>query len=91
MEFIFVVAFFVALIAMKKFNIIPFGMNVQTQDPPALPIDTSEIAKLIGGEYEFIPARIEPKNTLADNSKARELLGWIPQEDFEKGVEQLKN
>jgi nucleoside-diphosphate-sugar epimerase len=49
-----------------------------------------EIAKTIGGEYEFIPARIEPKNTLADNSKARELLGWIPQEDFEKGVEELK-
>jgi nucleoside-diphosphate-sugar epimerase len=49
-----------------------------------------EIAKLIGGEYEFIPARIEPKNTLADNSKARELLGWIPQENFEKGVEELK-
>ena len=50
-----------------------------------------EIAKLIGGEYEFIPARIEPKNTLADNTKARELLGWIPQEDFEKGVEELKS
>lgn len=50
-----------------------------------------EIAKLIGGEYEFIPARIEPKNTLADNTKARELLGWIPQENFEKGVEELKD
>jgi nucleoside-diphosphate-sugar epimerase len=50
-----------------------------------------EIAKLIGGEYEFIPARIEPKNTLADNKKARELIGWEPLEDFEKGVEELKN
>ncbi len=49
-----------------------------------------EIAKLIGGEYEFIPARIEPKNTLADNKKARELIGWEPLEDFEKGVEELK-
>jgi UDP-glucose 4-epimerase len=49
-----------------------------------------EIAKLIGGEYEFIPARIEPKDTLADNTKARELLGWTPQENFEKGVEELK-
>lgn len=49
-----------------------------------------EIAKLIGGEYEFIPARIEPRNTLADNTLARELLGWIPQENFEQGVEELR-
>lgn len=49
-----------------------------------------EIAKLIGGEYEFIPARIEPKNTLADNKKARELIGWEPLENFEKSVEELK-
>lgn len=49
-----------------------------------------EIAKLIGGEYEFVPARIEPRNTLADNALARELLGWIPQENFEKAVEELK-
>ncbi len=49
-----------------------------------------EIAKLIGGEYEFVPARIEPRNTLADNTLARELLGWIPQENFEKAVEELK-
>lgn len=49
-----------------------------------------EIAKLIGGEYEFVPARLEPRDTLADNTKAKELLGWIPQENFEKAIEELK-
>lgn len=48
-----------------------------------------ELAKIIGGEYEFIPARLEPRDTLADNSKAKELLGWEPEEDFQKGVEEL--
>ena len=49
-----------------------------------------EIAKMIGGEYEFIPARIEPRNTLADTKLAEFLLGWKPQENFEKGIEELK-
>lgn len=49
-----------------------------------------EIAKMIGGEYEFIAPRIEPKNTLADTSRAKELIGWEPKEDFVKGLEELK-
>lgn len=49
-----------------------------------------EIAQMIGGEYEFIPARIEPRNTLADTTRAKKLLGWEPCEDFEKGIEELK-
>ncbi len=50
-----------------------------------------EIAKLIGGEYEFIPARFEPKNTLADNKKAKELIGWEPKEVFEEALKELMN
>lgn len=50
-----------------------------------------EVVKTIGGEYEFIPARIEPRNTLADASRARELLGWEPKENFEKAIDELKN
>ena len=50
-----------------------------------------DIAKLIGGEYTFIPARIEPKNTLADTKRAEALIDWKPQENFEKGILELKN
>lgn len=54
------------------------------------PRSVLEIAKLLGGEYEFINQRIEPRNALADNTKAKNLLGWEPKEDFEKSVLELK-
>jgi UDP-glucose 4-epimerase len=38
----------------------------------------NQIADLIGGEREYLPERLEPKQTLADNSKAKKLLGWKP-------------
>ncbi len=47
------------------------------------------IAELIGGKVEYIPARLEPHDTLADNSKARELLGWVPQVSIEEGIKEL--
>lgn len=49
-----------------------------------------DIADLIGGERVFIKPRLEPKNTLADISKARELLGWEPEVRFEDGIAELK-
>jgi nucleoside-diphosphate-sugar epimerase len=49
----------------------------------------NRIAELIGGEIEYIPARLEPKHTLADNSKARELLGWVPEVSIEEGINEL--
>lgn len=49
-----------------------------------------EIAEMIGGEYEFIAPRIEPRHTLADTTRAKNLIGWEPKEDFVKGVEELK-
>ncbi len=49
-----------------------------------------DIAKMIGGDYEFVEARIEPRNTLADTTRAKELLGWEAKEDFEKAIEELK-
>tara|TARA_Y100000310_G_scaffold176169_1_gene176304 strand:+ start:430 stop:1320 length:891 start_codon:yes stop_codon:yes gene_type:complete len=42
----------------------------------------NEIAEIIGGETENTGERLEPKETLADNSLARELLGWIPKTDI---------
>lgn len=53
------------------------------------PRNVLEIAKLLGGEYEFIAPRIEPRNALADNTKAKVLLGWIPQENFEMAIGEL--
>ena len=42
----------------------------------------NEIAEIIGGETENIGERLEPRETLADNSLAKELLGWIPKTDI---------
>lgn len=51
-----------------------------------------EVADLIGGEHKFIePRQGEVKATLADNSRARELLGWEPKVKFEEGIRELKN
>jgi len=38
----------------------------------------NELAAMIGGPVKHIEPRIEPKETLADNSLAKELLGWAP-------------
>lgn len=38
----------------------------------------NEIADIIGGPRINVAPRIEPKETLADNSLAKELLGWKP-------------
>lgn len=52
----------------------------------------NRVAELIGGPIEYIPARFEPHDTLADSTKAKELLGWEPQVRFENGIaELLKN
>ncbi len=50
----------------------------------------NEIAELVGGPVVHIDSRIEPHDTLADNSKARELLGWQPTRNFVEAVAELK-
>lgn len=49
-----------------------------------------EIARLIGGPTVFIEPRHEPQHTLADISRAKELLGWVPYVEFESGIHELK-
>ena len=51
---------------------------------------TNEVAKFIGTAIEYIPKRLEPKRTLADNRKARDILGWQPQIMLPEGIEDLK-
>ena len=49
----------------------------------------NKIAELIGGEITYIPARLEPKHSQADSTRARELLGWEPKITLEKGIKEL--
>jgi nucleoside-diphosphate-sugar epimerase len=49
----------------------------------------NEIAKIIGGLIEYLPPRIEPKDSLADISLAKFLLDWRPKIDLEKGLKNL--
>lgn len=50
----------------------------------------NKIAELIGGPSEHIAPRLEPHDTLADNSLAKKLLGWEPRVRLEDGVAELK-
>ena len=50
----------------------------------------NELAKMIGGPTKFIGNRIEPKETLADNSLAKELLGWEPTVELPEWLEEYK-
>ena len=49
-----------------------------------------DITKMIGGDVVHVEARLEPKNTLADTSRARTLIGWSPEIKLETGIEELK-
>ena len=50
----------------------------------------NEIANLIGGPKEYIEKRLEPEQTLADNAKAKKLLGWQPTISVEEWIPQYK-
>ncbi len=51
----------------------------------------NQLADMIGGEYEHGPARPgDPRNTLADITKAREFLGWEPKVSLLQGIAELK-
>lgn len=50
----------------------------------------NHIASLIGGETINVPPRIEPKETIAGISKAKELLNWEPSIKLEQGIADLK-
>lgn len=49
-----------------------------------------QVAEMVGGPTTQIEARLEPKATLADIRKAKELLGWEPQVPFEEGIAELR-
>lgn len=49
------------------------------------------LASMISDNIEYIPARLEPKHTLADISKTTEVLGWQPKVHIEEGIAELKH
>ncbi len=48
------------------------------------------LASMIGEVLEYVPARLEPKHTLADISQTKALLGWEPKISLEEGITNLK-
>lgn len=50
----------------------------------------NQIAELIGGPVEHIAPRLEPHDTLADNSLAKDLIGWSPEVKMEDAMKELK-
>ena len=50
----------------------------------------NELADMIGGPRVYLSPRIEPKETLADNSLAKRLLGWKSNVDLPNWVRKYK-
>jgi len=48
----------------------------------------NEVAALIGGPVLHIDPRVEPRDTLADISKAKNLFNWEPRVEFKDGLKQ---
>lgn len=53
-------------------------------------VSVNEIAALIGGSTVHVEPRLEPHDTLADNRRAKELLGWEPSISLGEGIGELK-
>ncbi len=49
----------------------------------------NQVAKMISDKIKYIPARTEPRDSLADNSLAKKLLNWQPKITLEQGIKQL--
>lgn len=52
-------------------------------------ISINRLAEMFGGEIIHIPARKEPKHTLADTRRAERLMGWKPEVTIEEGVQEV--
>ena len=50
----------------------------------------NQIADLLGGDRVNVNPVIEPKETLADNSKAYRVLGWKPTSTLEDWIPKWK-
>jgi nucleoside-diphosphate-sugar epimerase len=53
-------------------------------------VSINHLAEMIGGPRVYVEARLEPHDTLADNRRAKELLGWEPKIKLEDGIAELR-
>jgi len=53
-------------------------------------VSVKDMAAMVGGPVVYEPERLEPAHALADNRRARELLGWKPTIALEDGIAELK-
>lgn len=53
-------------------------------------VSIKALADMFGGPIVYGPPRIEAHDSLADNRKAKELLGWVPTIRLEDGIAALK-
>ena len=61
-------------------------MNIGFGEPHSV----NEIAKMLGGEFVYVPERPgDPRWTKANNTKAKELLGWNPKISMKTGLARL--
>ena len=67
---------------LKKFEVFNVGAGKN--------VSINYLAQLIGGEVQYKEGRKEVKDTHADNSKARSVLGWEPKVTIEEGIADLK-
>jgi len=49
----------------------------------------NQVAKIISDNVEYVAPRIEPHDTLADNSLAKKLLNWQPKVELKQGINKL--
>ena len=75
------------ILAMKSTNV---GKGEVINIGSGTNFSMNEIAALIGGKIKYIPARLEPRETLADVNLAKKLLGWTPKVSIEEGIAELK-
>lgn len=52
-------------------------------------VSIRHITEVIGGEVTHLPPRLEIRDSLADISLAKELLGWAPEVRFDEGLSAL--
>ena len=50
----------------------------------------NEVADMLGGEKTYGEKRLEPFETLADNKKAKNILGWVPKGDLPNWIKIYK-
>jgi nucleoside-diphosphate-sugar epimerase len=76
------------LLAIENSNV---GSGEVLNIAPGKSYTINQIAALLGGKVVYAPGKLEPRHTLADNSRARELLNWQPTIKLEDTISDLKH